>query len=116
MGKKAAVNDAALIAACGLYCGACFKYLNGKCPGCHKNEQAGWCSIRRCVLEQGVLHCGQCKKADYHNCATYNNRIGRFFAWLFRSNRPGCLERIGQIGEQGYAREMTATKKMTIKR
>jgi len=28
------------IAACGLHCGACRKFLSGKCPGCRNNEKA----------------------------------------------------------------------------
>lgn len=34
--------DKNLIAACGLYCGACRKYLSAKCYGCHNNEKATW--------------------------------------------------------------------------
>ena len=28
-----------MVAACGLYCGACKKYRMGKCTGCHENEK-----------------------------------------------------------------------------
>lgn len=114
--KKPAVNDTALIAACGLYCGACYRFLKGRCPGCRENGKASWCRIRSCVLAQGIAHCGACGKADFRGCGIYNNRLGRFFGWLFRSNRPGCLDRIKAIGEAAYAKEMAAQGMMTIRR
>lgn len=43
-------SDKELIAACGLYCGACRKYLAEKCPGCRLNEKAAWCKIRSCFF------------------------------------------------------------------
>ena len=39
--------DPKMVAACGLYCGACKKYRMGKCSGCHKNKKASWCKIRK---------------------------------------------------------------------
>ena len=33
------VSDTQNIAACGLYCGACRKFLAEKCPGCKQNEK-----------------------------------------------------------------------------
>ena len=42
---KEMTNNSQQIAACGLYCGACKKFLNGKCPGCKENEKASWCKI-----------------------------------------------------------------------
>ena len=39
-----------LVAHCGLYCGACKSYLNGKCKGCHENSKAAWCKIRSCCI------------------------------------------------------------------
>ena len=35
--------DAAYVAACGLYCGACRKFVKGQCPGCWENKKADWC-------------------------------------------------------------------------
>ena len=37
--------DPELVGYCGLYCGACGKYLNGKCRGCHDNVKATWCKV-----------------------------------------------------------------------
>ena len=93
-----------LIAACGLYCGACRKYLSDKCPGCHDNEKATWCKIRSCTKGNG-----------YHSCAECN-LIGKIFAFIFRSGRPACIRYIREHGEQAFAEEMTKRKCQTIKK
>lgn len=48
-----------LIGRCGIYCGACALYINGKCDGCldpHTVE----CPIYKCVQSKGVNYCGEC--------------------------------------------------------
>ncbi len=104
-----------LIAACGLYCGACRKYLSDKCSGCHANEKAAWCKIRSCVKSQGFHTCAECPK-DVSECKIYSNFIGKVFAFLFRSDRPACIRYIKEHGEQAFAEEMTKRKCQTIKR
>lgn len=104
-----------LIAACGLYCGACRKYLSYKCPGCHKNEKATWCKIRSCVKGKGFHSCAKCRK-DVSECKIYSNLIGKIFAFLFKSDRPACIHYIRQHGEQAFAEEMTRRKCQTIKK
>ena len=49
---KEIVADTNLIGYCGLYCGACKRYLKDKCPGCHKNEKAAWCKTIE-VFQEG---------------------------------------------------------------
>lgn len=104
-----------LIAACGLYCGACRKYLLDKCPGCHDNEKATWCKIRSCVKRKGYHSCAECCK-DVSGCKIYSNLIGKIFAFLFRSDRPACIRYIREHGEQAFAEEMTKRRCQTIKR
>lgn len=104
-----------LIAACGLYCGACRKYLSDKCPGCHNNEKASWCKIRSCAIGNGYHSCAECHK-DVSECKIYSNFIGKIFAFLFRSDRPACIRYIRKHGEQAFAEEMTKRKCQTIKR
>lgn len=103
-----------LIAACGLYCGACRKYLTDKCPGCHNNEKASWCKIRACVKDNGYHSCAECRK-DVSECKIYSNLIGKIFAFLFRSDRPACIRYIREHGEQAFAEEMTKRKCQTMK-
>lgn len=104
-----------LIAACGLYCGACRKYLSDKCPGCNANQKAAWCKIRSCVKGNGFATCAQCGK-DVVDCKTYSNLIGKIFAFLFRSDRPACIRYIRAYGEHAFAEEMARRKCQTMKK
>lgn len=104
-----------LIAACGLYCGACRKYLSEECPGCHDNEKATWCKIRSCVKGNGYHSCAECCK-NVTECKIYSNLIGKIFAFIFKSDRPACIRYIKEHGEQAFAEEMTKRKCQTIKR
>lgn len=108
-------SDRQLIAACGLYCGACRKYLAEKCPGCRLNEKAAWCKIRTCVLRNGFRSCAECSK-DVTDCKTYSNLIGKIFAFVFRSDRPACIRYIREHGEEAFADEMTKRGCQTMKK
>ena len=108
-------SDRRLIAACGLYCGACRKYLAEKCPGCRLNEKAAWCKIRTCILRNGIHSCAECSK-DVTDCKTYSNLIGKIFAFVFRSDRPACIRYIRDHGEEAFADEMTKRGCQTMKK
>ena len=103
------------IAACGLYCGACKKFLNGKCPGCKKNEKASWCKIRKCCQEKGFHTCANCDK-DVKDCKIHNNFVGNIFAFLFNSDRAACIRYIRENGEEAFAEKMAKEKQMTMKK
>ena len=107
--------DINMIAACGLYCGACKKYRMGKCLGCHENEKASWCKIRKCCMEKGIHTCAECQM-DVKNCRIHNNLIGKFFAFVFRSDRPACIRYIRENGEQAFAEEMTKRGEQTMRK
>ncbi|MDO4311121.1 MAG: DUF3795 domain-containing protein [Prevotella sp.] len=108
-------SDKELIAACGLYCGACRKYLAEKCPGCRFNEKASWCKIRTCIRKNGFHSCAECSK-DVAECRTYSNLIGKIFAFVFRSDRPACIRYIREHGEEAFADEMARRKCQTMKK
>lgn len=109
--------DPALVAACGLYCGACKKHLSGHCPGCAGNEKASWCKVRSCCREKGIAHCGACAEhPDPRTCRTYDNFIARMVGFLLRSDRAACARRLREIGTDAFAREMAARGEMTIRR
>lgn len=112
---KPIISDLRLIARCGLYCGACRKYLQDKCPGCRLNEKALWCGIRKCVQEKNIDTCANCQM-EVNDCKTYSNFMAKVFAFIFRSDRPACIRFIREHGEQAYADEMTNRKCQTIKR
>lgn len=108
--EKEIKADKELIAYCGLYCGACGKYLNGKCPGCRGNEKASWCKIRKCNREKGYHTCADCPM-NVAECKTYSNFISKLFGLLFRTNRKACITRINAIGEEAFAKEMTESSR-----
>ena len=109
--------DQALVARCGLYCGACGAYLKERCPGCAANDKAAWCKIRSCCKEKGITSCAECKEfADAMECRKFNNLMSKVFAALFRSDRAACIAQIREIGRQGHAEKMAAAKSQTIKR
>jgi hypothetical protein len=111
------VADTGLVAYCGLYCGACGAYLKERCPGCHKNEKAGWCKIRACCMEKAIASCAQCKEfSDPEDCNKFNNIVSKLFAMVFKSNRPACIEQIKSAGLEGHAKKMAELKKHSLKR
>ena len=117
---KQITADRALIAKCGLYCGACPIYLKGKCPGCEKNTKAEkWCKVRTCNLQNGTANCAHCKVdtvETVETCKVYNNPMAKIFSFIFRSNRPACIARIREVGEDAFAKEMAETGRPTLPR
>ena len=92
------VADHNLIAACGLYCGACKKYLRGSCPGCAANEKATWCSVRSCCGQRGYKSCADCTEfSNVKDCKRYNNWIAQAFGLIFRSNRSSASRAIRSL-------------------
>ena len=111
------INDKNLIAYCGLYCGACQRYLAEKCSGCGANEKAGWCKIRACCIDHKYSSCADCNIiADAKDCKKFNNIISRLFALIFRSNRKACIDLIKEKGRGHFAEEMSVKKTHSIKR
>ncbi len=114
---KSIVADIALVAHCGLYCGTCRAYRRGRCPGCHDNEQASWCKVRTCCLENDYSSCAECRTvADPRDCKKFNNFISKLFGLIFRSDRRACIVQIAQKGLQGHAQLMAAGQTQTIRR
>lgn len=112
---KSITADRNNIASCGLYCGACRKFLSEKCPGCKNNEKASWCKIRQCCISKGYRTCAECER-DVRECKIYSNFISKVFALLFNSDRPACIRYIKEHGGIAYAEEMAKRKCQTIKR
>lgn len=109
--------DPALVASCGLYCGACRMHLKGKCPGCRENEKASWCTVRACCIEKGLLNCAECTEfTNPKDCKKFNNFMARLFGFVFRSDRAACIAQIKELGLEGHAKAMAATGRQSIKR
>ncbi len=114
---KEIIADENLVAKCGLYCGACGKYLSGKCFGCAKNEKASWCKVRACCLANNFKTCADCTFfSDCGNCKKFNNFFSKIFQFIFRSDRRACVCRIKEIGADKFAQEMAESKLQSIKR
>lgn len=114
---KEIAADPNLVAYCGLYCGACKRYLKGNCPGCHQNDRAKWCQIRTCCVENSFATCADCKDfADPNDCGKFNNFVSRIFAFIFRSNRQACIFKIRELGVEGYAAHMVELKRQSLPR
>lgn len=109
--------DSNLVAFCGLYCGECGAHKKGKCPGCKKNEKAGWCKVRKCCLENGKLSCAECQVfASASECKKFNNIFSKLFGFLFGSDRQACINRIKEKGYESYAEEMAECGTHSIKK
>ncbi len=108
--------DTALIAFCGLYCGACRSYLKGSCPGCRDNVKATWCKVRTCCMENNFNSCADCTGIELKDCKKYNNFISKAFGLVFNSDRSACIARIREIGYPDFAVEMAGNGQQTIRR
>ena len=102
---------------CGLYCGACPRFLKEKCYGCRGNDKATWCKLRTCCMGKNIASCADCSEfSDVMACEKYNNFMARIFGFVFNSNRSACIRRIKAVGYDKFAEEMTSKKQMSIKR
>lgn len=115
MAASAAVSgDASLVACCGLYCGTC-----GKCPGgCATYADADkWCGIRRCCRAHGFATCAECSVfPDVRACPTFHTLIGRCVGFVFGSDRPGSIDKIRELGLQGYADLMASNRTAAVRK
>jgi hypothetical protein len=109
--------DPALVACCGLYCGACGSFLKEKCEGCQKSGKNSWCQVKKCANKKGISTCAQC--LEYPNpsdCKKFNNFISKIFGFILKSDRPACLREIRASNLQAYAEKMAGLKQHSIRR
>lgn len=107
---KEIIANTNLIAYCGLYCGACKKYLKGKCPGCEGNTKATWCKIKICCEDNNYKTCAECKSVGYDKCKFFNNFVARIFSFIFNSDRNKCIEYILENSIGDFAQYMAKEK------
>ncbi|OGS35438.1 MAG: hypothetical protein A2293_10045 [Elusimicrobia bacterium RIFOXYB2_FULL_49_7] len=114
---KEIVISEALIARCGLYCGACGAYLKGRCLGCAENHKATWCKLRSCCLERGYATCAECVDfSDPKACAKFNNFFSKLIGFVLNSDRAACIAQIKEKGKRGHAETMAVLKRQSLKR
>ncbi len=110
-------SNQGLVAACGLYCGACGAFLKGKCRGCRENAKAAWCKVRSCCLGKNIRSCADCGEFnDPKACKKFNNIISKIFGLVFGSDRPACIALIREKGYGGYSSYMAGKKQHSLKR
>ena len=113
--KQIAV-DPALVGYCGIYCGACPRYLKEKCPGCHENTKATWCKIRSGCMEHAYASCADCTQcSDPHDCRKFHNLFSRAVGFVLRSDRRACVYQIRELGLEGHARAMAELGRPSIR-
>ena len=113
---KNITTDSELVSYCGLYCGACKKYISNKCEGCHDNTKATWCKVRSCNRERRYATCAEC--VDHPNekeCKKFNNAISKIIGFVLRSDRAACITQIKNLGLQGHAEKMAGLGRHSIK-
>jgi hypothetical protein len=113
--EKEIVQNISLIAACGLYCGACGSYTKGRCPGCKENTKASWCKVRSCCIEKSIDNCSQC--TEYENpqdCGKYNSLISNLIGFVTGTKRSLNIEAIKQKGSEGFVAFMSEKKWQSI--
>jgi len=114
---KEIVADEALVAMCGLYCGACRAYLKAKCAGCAQNDRATWCKVRACCKKMGYSSCAECAEfADPAGCMKFNNFIARTFGILLNSDRRAGVLMIREEGRLAFAKRMAASGRQAVRR
>lgn len=114
---KAITENIQMVAKCGLYCGACPKYLKSKCKGCDENTSATWCKIRKCCFEKDIQSCADCDQfSNVMDCKKYDNFMTRIFGFIFNSNRAACILLIKSKGYDAFVKDMVQKGKMTVKR
>ncbi len=94
---------------CGLYCGACPKFLasendtqeDTRCQGCKSAVVAGWCqtcTLKACARNKGLAFCGEC---DLYPCADLQAFIDDV-RYPYHSLVPQDLAAIREKGLEGW--------------
>ena len=111
------IVDESLVAYCGLYCGACPRYLKGKCPGCRTTSKSSWCKVKPCNTENGWRSCAECTQhEDVAACAKYNPLIIRIGEFVSRTSRRAGIQMIKGKGFSAFSQHMANHKLVSIKK
>lgn len=109
-------KDENLIAYCGLYCGACPRFLKGKCNGCKENNPS-WCKVKPCNLENNYTSCADCKQFDsVSDCKIFNPLLIRFGELVSRTSRKAGIQLIKDKGRTEFVNLMAENKLVSIKK
>lgn len=101
------------IGVCGLYCGACKNYDEGKvsCGGCSSLKLIEWCekcAMRLCAVRRGINACIEC--AEYP-CQTHDGFYSDGNKWEEAKHRNDILKNLKYLKEAGYQNWLLYQKK-----
>ena len=114
---KAIVVDETLIAYCGLYCGACKKFIKEECLGCYQKGRYKKCKMRPCCLENNYRSCADCKEFEHvMECKKFTNPLWNILEFIFGTKRSASIDFIREKGYSSYANHMAEKKLAVIKR
>lgn len=117
MPVRARASSESLVAYCGLFCGACRAYLQGRCRGCRESEQLEWCRVRTCCIEHGWTSCADCTTcADPGDCPSFNSFLSKVMGVVLNSDRRACIRELHRMGRRDYAAFMASEGRRTLPR
>jgi hypothetical protein len=103
-------SKAGLAAPCGIYCGACFRYVvDDTCRGCRletERKLVQTCSIRECCGERGVNFCSDCLDFPCARLRRFSSRGKGDPDWHHRHVMIENLREIKRQGLKAWLREI----------
>jgi hypothetical protein len=111
-------KDSKLVSYCGLYCGACKKYINELCKGCKEKETPEWCKVKPCNESKKTDSCSECNEVNnYKNCTKLYPLSYKFGEFIAGMSREAGLNMIKNKGKIKFAEFMEIVNKtLCIKR
>lgn len=104
-----------VIGYCGLFCGNCKRFKNGKCIGCLESEKLSWCKIRTCCQGKELAHCARCEEfPDPRKCSVYHSMISRVIEFFSGTDRSVCIACIRDQGEDAFRSMMREKGTMSL--
>ena len=97
-----------MVSYCGIYCGACPGFHNGRCKGCRapvdepKRKRSCGYGMRKCCEEKNVDYCGQCEQ---YPCSKINKLINsqkKRKEYDYRHEIPKNFETIKKEGLEAW--------------
>ncbi len=92
---------------CGVNCALAPCFRSGRCNGCHSDNPvqkrtSKWsCRIRRCVLERGLVHCGECPEFP---CSIRKSLENRYLS-KYRIDLRENIREISALGPDEWLRK-----------
>ena len=114
-----AASDINFISHCGLYCGACPKYIEGQCKGC-KGAQSKYlkhCKVYPCTIENDYHSCAECTIIDnVKNCKKFNRWNIRLGEFLTGTSRAKGIKMIKEQGKNAFIEFMILNQFVSVKK